>query len=573
MRRWFSGGHLQNVAFGKPYTLGAQWPDRLFAQTERDQYPDRGQLTGAAAASPSVQDPAWLAFLRQHGRSIVVDLGDVRAVESASLSFLHNPSAGILLPGSVRFYGSSDRLHWLPLGVALDRPEWYEESARIQAYAIHVDVPVSARYIRAQFAARIYAFASEFIVLGRPAGRTRPPGTQEPKTDVTNIMGDDYLIEPADISPAGDGIRHAPFPARARGSVETAPPSRATQAPPARSGFLTKADPRSGGIHHMQLVYTGSRDERGTWSTDEFIAMLTPGPPGTKDCSDTRLFDAALFCPYGKMPVSAADWSGWLDDLFAQGVQLAAMNAAAAHLQSHADDPGSRPRLPVVIAIPGTLASPNNFGILPGHGGQLSFSARDVGMESAAQNKWTAIDWFMRTALEKWNSVSFSHLRLAGFYWQPETVHDQDPFDRWLIRQTSDAVHAAGMLLYWIPFYGASGITEAEQLGFDAVMVQPGASFHPDLEPDERLRATAAIAAYYGYGLEIELHWDIENPVKAPETLARYQAYFAAANRYGFGGDVCKAYYLGSKSLLMCSRYTDPAARQAYADTVQFVRG
>ncbi|MHB1629493.1 MAG: DUF4855 domain-containing protein [Bacilli bacterium] len=630
--RWHSP-RVRNLALGRPYTIGAQWPDTLFTQTERQQYPDAGQLTDGHTGSLNARDPGWVGLLRQYGRSIVIDLGGIQDVRSVELRFLQNLRAGIQFPCMVRFYASIDGASWHFAGSCGDQASWYAEAPQIQSFA--TDLHGNARYIRVQFTAKVYSFMDECYVYGRPGpDRDADPW---PGAELTELMGVNYLVDPHCPDAGGAlQIRHAPAaaaaaaasspdgsgPAGPAGKTRTLasadpagisrtldPSGRAGMTPTLAStdisgfpatrhtvlapvdrvgeegaqpgaagdqgdqpgvGYLTSQHPESGGVNHMQLVYTGSGEAAGTWSGDDFIPMVAQIE------SDGRpvrwLFDATLFGPYGKMPTSAAAWSGWLHELFSPGVNLDALDQTVGQLKRTFADSEFREK--VVLTLPSTTAGPSDFGAIGAGMKSLNMNPGDIGPGSAVVNKLTALRWIMREALKRWREADPRHLRLAGFYWRPESVNVNDPYDPWLIERMAAAVHAEGLLFYWIPFYGSAGVTVARQLGFDAVMIQPNVSFNWNIDARQRLRSVSEMAQFYHAGVEIELHWDItsrSNPAHVQTALSRYEDYFTAGTRHGYGGRVTKAYYLNSKSLVQCSRSADQLPRQAYADTVAFV--
>ncbi len=570
--RWRSP-RVRNLALGKPYTIGAQWPDALFSQTERQQYPDSGQLTDGQTGALNVKDPGWVGLLRQYGRSIVIDLGEIQDVRAVELRFLQNLRAGIQFPYTVRFYASADGASWHPVGSCGDQAGWYTEAPQIQVFS--TEMHGNAQFIRIQFTAKVYAFMDECYVRGYPApDRDADP---LPGTGLTELMGRNYLVDPDSSDARGFfELRHVPFASSDKGGSRSIAPISREVAPPAReigagAEYLTARHPASGGVNHMQLVYTGSGDSLGTWGADDFQPMIAQI---AEDGQPVRwLFDATLFGPYGKMPTSAAAWSAWLRDLFLPDVNVNALNQTVGQLKQQFADADFAES--VVLTLPATLAAPSDFGSIAPGADSLNMNPADVGPDTAVVNKLAALRWIMQEMLQRWREANPIHLRLAGFYWRPESVNASDPYDPWLIGQVADAVHAEGLLFYWIPFYGSVGVTVARQLGFDAVLIQPNVSFNWNLDAPQRLRSVSDMARYYHMGVEIELHWDItnkNNPAHVETALSRYDDYFTAGQQYGFGGRVTKAYYLNSKSLVQCSRSADQLSRQAYTDTLTFVR-
>lgn len=572
---WF-GHRMTNLALHKPYTLGAQWPDTLFHAAEQTQHPDRGRLTAdnGGGSSPSAGDPVWIGLLRQYGRSVTTDLGAVMYVHDASLRFLQNLRSGIQFPDCVSFYTSEDGVAWTLAGrVFLDSGDWRDVPSSNVFSAV---MDCNARYVRLQFTAKVHAFITEFKVNGRAARAHSTP--QRDVATLTSIMGDDYLVDPA--APDGDGfvVRNVPRAARQATRATADPAGQGVHSVPAQGsvhaalaeGFLMVDDAQSGGVNHMQLVYTGPGDAAATWTADDFLPLVAAMDASREPTHG--LFDGALFCPHAKLPHTAAAWTSWLDDLFTQDVQLSALDQAVGRIKQFGvlnDDF----TIGVVLTLPATMKAPADFGSF-GDGPQLVMDPALVGREQAAENKYAAIAHVMQEGLQRFDRLAPRHLRLIGFYWRAESQNVNDPYDPWLIRRTADDIHGHGLRFYWIPFYGAAGVPIARQLGFDAVFIQPGAAFHPEVDAVDRLAATARLAKHCHAGVEIELHWDILNgakPEKAAAALATYKEYISAAHRHGFDGRAAKAYYLNTKTLAACSRSADPVAREAYTATASFM--
>src|SRR5690606_24869958 len=75
----------RDVAEGATYTVSARFPDPAYEQSERTSYPDDGfELTDGVHASLDFTDPAWVGYLRQVSRDVVLDLGEVKTLRSLS---------------------------------------------------------------------------------------------------------------------------------------------------------------------------------------------------------------------------------------------------------------------------------------------------------------------------------------------------------------------------------------------------------------------------------------------------------------------------------------------------------
>ncbi len=251
-----------------------------------------------------------------------------------------------------------------------------------------------------------------------------------------------------------------------------------------------------------------------------------------------------------------ADWQWLLDELFdpAHGVgQLESCVRQAARSLPDKDH-----RVNLVITIPMPMTAIKDFGAVEPGGRPLDFS-RDA-------DRWAAVQWYIRTALERWKKTEAPHVRLAGFYWLDERIQ---PPTRAVVRQTAGFLHSLGMKFYWIPFFGADGIQEWRQLGIDAAMLQPNYSTMANVPPS-RLAEAARLARRFQMGVELELPYSARSD---PERRARYRAYLDAGAKYGFMDHSILGYFQSVGLLREFAASSDPAVRDLYDQTYRFVKG
>lgn len=128
---------------------------------------------------------------------------------------------------------------------------------------------------------------------------------------------------------------------------------------------------------------------------------------------------AVLFLPYPELPCTKAGWESYLEDLFAQGKQLSALEEAVVKMN---EIPGLQEKEKVILTIPYPDADQWNFGRLEKRGDSLSFSAGYSGREQAANDRFLAVQWYYNLLTDKWKSAGFKRLDLAGIYWYEESV-------------------------------------------------------------------------------------------------------------------------------------------------------
>ena len=598
---------LPDIAIGKSYTIGTQWPDATFAQNEVS-YPNTGQLTDGEYASMSFTDKQWVGLSYQGGRSIVVNLGSVQPIREVSLDFLQNLGAGIVFPDSVTYYASDDGTSWHKIGTAWSGQGGGDYTPQTQAYTVNTNI--DAQYIRAQFTDKIWSFVDQFAVFGgqpaapaegpaAPAGPVTNPAPL-PGPSLTTIMGDDYLDDPnapglPSLTQLLATLPSSSGTSSSSGSTSTSSPtgpsiatslaalaqlqqlapgdwdflhSAGQAGPKNQSGYLMANDPGTGGIKNMQICYTGSNGAEGEWSESDFLPMIAQ--ENTSGTPTGWLFDGTLFGEYSSnTPETEAGWTSWLTDLFSPNVELSALNQAVGQVKQELNDPNFKEK--VVITIPSTEGNPSDFGEVDGQ--SLDLNPADVGQVQSTINKAKAIHWYMQQVLSMWNQADFSNLQLAGFYWEPESVDQNLPLDQVLVQTTAAMVHQAHLNFYWIPYDGAVDVADWRQLGFDDVTSQAGVAFNYSINAAERLKSVAEMAQFYHMGLEMEQPYNMmsTNPTTLTEAQEKWDDYFTGGYVYGYEGDVMKTWYLNSKGLVQPAESTNPLYRKAYDDAVSFV--
>ena len=365
-------GPMTDLALNQPYTVGTQWPDAFFGAAENKIFPNTGQLTDGKTASLNFSDPGWVGLLRQYGRSVVVNLGKIENVHSVQLDFLQNMGAGIDFPNMVRYYASTDGTHWFPIGSASDQLDWYNYTVQSQDFTVGTNV--NAQYIRAQFTDKVWSFMDQFDVYGytaaTPGPTTTPAPTMAGGSGFAQVMGNNYLVDPFAASVGGPV--YFPNP-RAPAGVPANSPGGAgggagglgnPQTSVSSQGYLTMQNPLSGGVNNMQLVYTGSYGTQGTWTPSNFMSMVAQENSAGQPVG--RMFDAALFSPYGDLQTSSAGWMAWLNAIFTQGIDLNALNQTVGEVNQSLHTPTFKEQ--VVITLPGTATDPSSFGSLTPNG-------------------------------------------------------------------------------------------------------------------------------------------------------------------------------------------------------------
>lgn len=161
---------LVNLALGKPYTVTILERNEAMDKYEAA-YPDTDgkELTdGVVAPKVNFYDPAWVGYLRQGGREVLIDLGAVVSISKVRVRFLAYKDAGISLPEIAEVSFSED-------GQAFGEPVTLlptEDETQAQAIVPFAAefTGVRARYVKIAWSTNVWVFVDEIEVLG-PKGQ------------------------------------------------------------------------------------------------------------------------------------------------------------------------------------------------------------------------------------------------------------------------------------------------------------------------------------------------------------------------------------------------------------------
>ena len=222
-----------------------------------------------------------------------------------------------------------------------------------------------------------------------------------------------------------------------------------------------------------------------------------------------------------------------------------------------------------------------------------------------------ACQWYMDRCRERFHSLRFRHLELAGFYILSEELHLDPAFykaagqsfgaaDTWnweyknweiIIPRLASYAHSCREGLWWIPYCLAPGYKVWEDLGFDAAFMQPnhywdhGQVSHP-------LSASTSAMRRYRMGMELEFEYSLVASVMAdgrsgpdgagnptfyagdvPMLRGRVRDYMQACKDAGLYGQIPIAVYSGTDAMHQLAVSEDPGDREMYHDICQFIIG
>ncbi|AYB40685.1 DUF4855 domain-containing protein [Brevibacillus laterosporus] len=482
--------------------------DPLFNESEKKYPGPAGGLT----------DPAdvWTGYLRQMGREVTLDLNKVHTLDMVELTFRQEKTSGITLPSELEVEVSRDGKIWGYAGKVTHAVSPGELNKLDRT--LRISLPeLDAQYVRLRFPVKVFTFAKQLKVYGHEAEPEQAKLISFPLSKTSTPLEDN------------------------------------------------KADDR---VKDMLLVYHGAYADRGSWTKDDFLPMAGYiEPDGT---IPDQMFDTMLFLPFPNMAETKAAWENYMDNLFEPGRQLDALNSAMLEINKRRNSLVlNTKKEKVVLTLPYPSPKVSDWGKLEENGPSLSFDPAKVGEEQAYKNRLAAVTWYKDKLINRWYQSEYKYLKLEGIYWFQELVDDAAPKERELIRNTADMVHYHGFRFYWIPYYGAPGLEEWKDLGFDYAFLQPN-YYQANEVPIERVQLTLDVANKYGMGVEIE------GDEKFLRDMRLYRTYYnqlIAGHKIGIDKDKIHAYYFGSKNLLMAYQSKEQQARKIYDDTYKWMKG
>ena len=222
---------------------------------------------------------------------------------------------------------------------------------------------------------------------------------------------------------------------------------------------------------NMVLLYYGF-DTRGPrdWNTEKlkyYLAYYKDGGTESEKPVDT-LFDTVLWMyrrsarghlfesSRNSKPTTEPDWNECMDRLFIPDLQLDALEKTAAELEKALGKPM---KINVIFTLPYPDTRVEDWSEYL-RGRSWNFNTKDG-------DRLKAIEWYIETAIERWNQNKFAHLDLLGFYWfneshfnlrtKAEFMDDKFLDDINLMYLTARYIHSRKvnghpLTLSWIPY-------------------------------------------------------------------------------------------------------------------------
>lgn len=543
----------ENLVQNATITTTVAVPDAHFAQSD-SVYP-----------GPITSSTSWQGYNYQQARDITIHLPQVSTVTSLSLEFHQDVGSGIYYPKSVEFEVKQNGT-WYTIGTAHGGIPSTDRRVTNQVFAVHTQ-PIVGQDFRIHVPVGVWVFARGLKIMGTPgasgSGATTSLTPVSPASGATGPLTAN--------SPGAQGIKNMLLISGMVSNTEAdflpmvgyfpQVPTQTTS--PAQTGQTSSSGQPS----------TGTTGQPTTQPTTVGGGQTTPTVPGTvpttgsqpslqlASAATAHMFDTFLFAAGGNLPDNEQNWQSYVDNLYASGNDLSALNSAVGEVNQQLGTPSYKAK--VVLTIPYPAYGDGSFGLVNGVDLNFNGSPQDP---NAVAARTTAMNWIVNELMSKWASANYSNLQLVGFYWENESIPSPTPGEKQLIQNAVKITQQYNLPLFWIPFYGADHALEWQSAGFSAAWLQPNFPELGQSASTSRLTSAAQLANQYGMGLEMELL--TFNPL----AVSLYEESLQFYEQDGIASSTSHAYYDAAHFLTMAANSSDPTLRSLYDDTYQFIQ-
>ena len=472
---------------------------------------------GKTTTVTNIHSGAFFKFNGGAGREVYYDLTKVCTLKSFSAGFTLQSDWGVHCPETVEIVVSNDAKTWYKLTeIKLD----LSHDPSVVRASVTLKTPVAARFICFAFPVSSWAGIDELEVHGTK------------KVDSSVKLADEAGLE--------------------RYSFQGNPDSTADWAGPSEDIL--------GGVHDIFLAYHNEGHPRKV--DDLLYEVAYVDKEG--NILDT-MFDGFLFLMSGGFPSKSGGTGGsmvyqksdmdWLlGTLFNEGENIMALEEAAGIVKKTLGLPDDyKVKYYVSLYYP----SNSTFEDIDGDG-------RIENMGNMA-GKAKVIEWWIGQFEAKRATYSFKNVEFCGYYWYNESMVAES---KSMTKRIADCVHSYGSQMFWIPYFGATGIQDWREYGLDVACLQPNYAFHLDV-PDSRVPTAANLAKCYGMCLEIEMSESSYTDVRYRE---KYYEYLKQGAKLGYMTEATHMYYMG----MYIGHFVTsdvPEVRAVYDNTYRFIKG
>ncbi len=331
-------------------------------------------------------------------------------------------------------------------------------------------------------------------------------------------------------------------------------------------GLVTPS--RFGGIENVMLMYTFAN--QGAVSGRHTVETLLPyaGYYGTDGKLKDTFYDAFLLLPcvstgpsggtmyLSKNPAVSSDWQAYINDIFADGYNLDALNTAVGEVKKGLGKKDYKVKVFFTLIYP--TEGQTNFGSIGGK--TYDFSK--------TEDRIAICKWQVDNYIKLFESGNYENLELYGFYWFEEFINTSSSTEKTLLTAATDHIRQRGYKSVWIPYYMAQGWNKWKEYGLDIACLQPNYMFNSKAESD-RVKNAVDYARRYDMCNEVEIS------AKVLSSADYYNRYLTYLKDFAANGamDAVKMYYQDVRFYYECFKSDIPEVRLIYDLTYKYAKG
>ena len=521
----FAAEGRTNIALGKPYTVESDAPnEHSLGTTEQG---GKEQLTDGVYGTSEYYSGLWAHFVNAYGRTVTIDLGETMSVDGVAMEFLQNREEGVYCPRTLTVSLSENGTDFETVAT-IEKPVSNTLDGRVRVPYTADFASARARYVRVHFDVQVNTFLDEIEVYG--GALTDDARALSPVPPEEEEL---YFDNGADI-----GVRDIMC---------------------FHNGYYPQDETLVNNTKDVFRSYIGYVDSEGNYVDTMFDAIMFLILQG--------------FCPSGGKltkdggPTVLSDWEYLLDNTFGEGINLDALNEATAELKADLDLPDTH-KTAVYLTVPYPKISDLDFGDWDGDGVVEKISTLDDCVDVYC--------WFVDECIRRFAENNYEHLDFKGFFWCSESIiEDQNDYEVEMAYRCVEQIQSRGLQCVFIPYFQSAGSWMAEDIGFDATILQPNLSFNAwaQKDPASFMEDFVDTAAKYHFGIQMEMK---ENLATNMDPYADYfLQYLVSASRSGMMTDAVHAYYQGAGygSVHQCAVSSDARVRWFYDALYKFIKG
>ncbi len=524
-----AAGEPVNLALDKPYTIekgiNTDHSYSLYTEDGGTFDADSGQLTDGA------KDGYYEAF-RALSRTVTIDLGAVCSVTGYEATFYSASSSGIYVPRCISMAVSADGVQYMTVSETERSFSIFGTPNRTSTLGDTLDAPAAARYVRIEFPVEVFCYISEIEVYGFASLQgDEIPFQADEAADYPNAFYEKYACA---IGGAGDIIK-------------------------IYNGYYAPSQSLADNTADELLPYIAYLDADGRIQDTMFDAVaFVP-------CHGDYPSGGRLVKTNGRPGAVMSDWLLYLDNTFAEGLNLDALDKTVARANEAL---GRDTPCKVFLTMPYPLTQDKPFGDIDGDGEDEYTRTND--------ERLAVLAWYEAEYAKRFAEAGYENLTLVGFYWYREEVNSADSEDEERFTQQATALlREKGHKVLFDPFFTSAGFERWSELGFDGAVMQPNLIFNDYFET-EMLEEFTEIIRKYGLGVEIETAepGNFRLDAARANSALIYEQYLYYGWKYGYM-DTLHTFYQGAGpgSLYDFCYSSDTYLRSLYDKTYRFIKG